>query len=152
MLPRILRFRDALLTIAILLLSSPLAWAANDPPDAAVNSTNQLAGVPASAKLTFVMWITLAIIGFGLIVLGGITAAFWTSVNKKTDEFVRIFAISLVVVASLVLIVAGYADSQIAPAFGLFGSIIGYIFGRVDRPAPPPPAATEGTPPAAGQP
>jgi hypothetical protein len=116
----------------LILLSALPAIAANGPPSdvARTTSFNQLDGVGMTTKLTFVMYVTLAIIVFGLVVLGGVTVLFWRTIGKRTDEFVRVFAISLVIVASLVLIVAGYADSQIAPAFGLFGSIVGYLFGR----------------------
>jgi len=37
----------------------------------------------------------------------------------------------MVITASLVLITVGYNTEQIAPSFGLFGTIIGYMLGRM---------------------
>ena len=36
-----------------------------------------------------------------------------------------------VITGSLILITAGYSNDQIAPAFGLFGTVIGYMLGRM---------------------
>ena len=48
-----------------------------------------------------------------------------------------------VITGSLVLITAGYSNEQIAPAFGLFGTVIGYMLGRMSN---VPPAAGGNTP------
>lgn len=39
-------------------------------------------------------------------------------------------SVTLIVVATLFLITAGYTERQVAPAMGLFGTIIGYILGK----------------------
>jgi hypothetical protein len=44
-------------------------------------------------------------------------------------------SVTLIVVATLFLITAGYTERQVAPAMGLFGTIIGYILGRRSRPS-----------------
>jgi hypothetical protein len=114
---------------------------------ASASDTNQLNGVTAEMKLKYVLGVTLAIIVFGALIFLMLAVLFSKSLSGRVDEFVRIFAISLVIVASLVLIVAGYDDTQVAPAFGLFGSIIGYIFGRevsARTPAPGGPAPAQG--------
>jgi hypothetical protein len=49
-----------------------------------------------------------------------------------------------VITGSLILITAGYSNEQIAPAFGLFGTVIGYMLGRM---SPPGPGAAAATPP-----
>jgi hypothetical protein len=41
--------------------------------------------------------------------------------------------ILFVIMATMVLITAGYNNEQIAPAFGLFGTIVGYILGRGEK-------------------
>jgi len=38
-----------------------------------------------------------------------------------------------VITGSLLLITAGYTNEQVAPAFGLFGTIIGYMLGRMHQ-------------------
>jgi hypothetical protein len=38
--------------------------------------------------------------------------------------------VELVIIAGLVLMTSGYTDQQVAPMFGLLGTIVGYILGR----------------------
>jgi hypothetical protein len=42
----------------------------------------------------------------------------------------RAFAITLIIIGTMVLICAGYSNDQIAPAMGLFGTVAGYLLGR----------------------
>ena len=51
--------------------------------------------------------------------------------NINFDLF-KIFIIPLIIFASIFLIIVGYDDLQIAPVMGLFGSIVGYLFGKSD--------------------
>jgi type IV secretory pathway VirB2 component (pilin) len=52
--------------------------------------------------------------------------AFGAAVN----DFSRHYIVIVVVVASIFLLVMGYSEQQVAPAFGLLGTILGYMFGR----------------------
>jgi hypothetical protein len=68
-----------------------------------------------------------------LIVLLVLTPIIINLVRKKNinDELaVKLIITTIVIVATLFLVVAGYDDKTIAPAFGLFGGILGYVFGR----------------------
>jgi len=49
---------------------------------------------------------------------------------------IRITGISLVVIAGLFLIVAGYSQNQIAPMMGLLGTIAGFLMGKTDNKPP----------------
>jgi len=55
-------------------------------------------------------------------------------IYRKSDgwnaDSTRIVSITLIIVAGLFLIVAGYSDSQIAPVIGLLGTIVGYLLGK----------------------
>jgi hypothetical protein len=53
--------------------------------------------------------------------------------NLTGDDVAKNCAITTVILSSLVLIIAGYSSGQIAPAFGLFGTIVGYLLGRTGR-------------------
>jgi hypothetical protein len=72
----------------------------------------------------------------GLTIFLGVSALILVSIlfrrhiGDKTEEFVKVFAFVIVAFSALFLIVAGYADSQVAPAYSLLGTIIGYVFGR----------------------
>jgi uncharacterized membrane protein YhaH (DUF805 family) len=50
-----------------------------------------------------------------------------------SDRAVQLFIIPLVIFSVLFLVVAGYTDSQIAPAVGLLGTIVGYLLGKNDN-------------------
>lgn len=45
-------------------------------------------------------------------------------------DVLLVYVVSLVVVGTLFMISAGWSSSQIAPALGLFGTLIGYLLGR----------------------
>lgn len=76
------------------------------------------------------IYLSLGVLAFGLILIifTGIVAL---KRNSGWDpEATRIFAVSVIVTAGLFLITAGYSDQQIAPMFGLLGTIIGYLLGK----------------------
>ena len=83
--------------------------------------------------IPFEFWLTVVILTFGL-VLSVLTIRFLAStVARKTEEAIRALVVLWVIIGTLTLITAGYSDQQIAPAFGLFGTIVGYILGKSDR-------------------
>lgn len=55
-------------------------------------------------------------------------------VKINSDAAIKLILVSLVIMAALLLIMGGYSDKTIAPAFGLFGTIAGYILGKTDGP------------------
>ena len=82
-------------------------------------------------NLQFIL--TVGAFAFGLLViLTQLVALRWVQ-HLGADDVARNCAISMVVTGALVLIIAGYNSSQIAPAFGLFGTIVGYLLGRSTR-------------------
>jgi hypothetical protein len=69
------------------------------------------------------------ILGFGIILI--IFIGLITYKNRGWDrELSRIFIVSVVIIAGLFLMTAGYSDKQVAPMFGLLGTMIGYVFGK----------------------
>ncbi len=82
------------------------------------------------SKTPYEFWLTVAILISG-IVFTLVSFSFLKNATKETyDSATRVVTIILVVIATMVLVTAGYNNEQIAPAFGLFGTIIGYILGR----------------------
>jgi hypothetical protein len=76
------------------------------------------------------IYLSLGILAFGLILVV-FTGIFAHRKNTGWDqEATRVFTISVIVTAGLFLITAGYSDQQIAPMFGLLGTIIGYLLGK----------------------
>jgi hypothetical protein len=46
------------------------------------------------------------------------------------DQSTKLVAVTLIIVATLFIITAGFSSEQIAPAMGLFGTVAGYLLGR----------------------
>jgi hypothetical protein len=84
----------------------------------------------------FQLKLTVLVSIFGIIGLIFVAWLFRSSVTADTEKIVRLVIVVIVVTASLILIAGGYSTDQTAPAFGLFGSIIGYILGSANRGAP----------------
>lgn len=79
---------------------------------------------------TYSFYLTALFIGFGMVVILLQLGAMRRIKTITADEIARNCAITLVVVASVALLVSGYSSQQVAPAFGLFGTIIGYLLGK----------------------
>jgi hypothetical protein len=76
------------------------------------------------------------VLAFGFIV---IVISSWLAMKKvDKDAILKVVTIPMAVMLAVFLVVAGYSDSQIAPAMGLLGTIVGYVLGtarNVERPA-----------------
>jgi uncharacterized protein YacL len=72
------------------------------------------------------------ILAFGLIVLA--LAAWLISKTKSPDPILilRFFVIILIVICAVLLVFVGYNKDQITQIVGLFGTITGYLLGRID--------------------
>lgn len=66
----------------------------------------------------------------GLIVFCGQFYLLNKSPSVTSDDIVKNCTITLVIIGALLLIIAGYSSQQTAQAFGLFGTVIGYLLGR----------------------
>ena len=49
--------------------------------------------------------------------------------NEKSEDYTRFNLITLVIIASIFLVVAGYTEQQIVPVTGLLATIVGYVLG-----------------------
>jgi hypothetical protein len=95
----------------------------------------------------FQLKLTILVTVFGIIGLIFVAVLFRSEIAADTEKIVRLVIVVIVVTASLILIAGGYSTDQTAPAFGLFGSIIGYILGSANRLTPGSTPATGDTPP-----
>lgn len=50
----------------------------------------------------------------------------------KAEDLLRTFGVVLIIMGTLFFIAAGFSSAQIAPALGLFGTIAGYLLGRIE--------------------
>ena len=122
------------------LMQSPPVIDDQDQPATTGANQNPLTGAQrmelSKLNADFQLKLTLLVSIFGIIGLIFVAWLFRSSVTADTEKIVRLVIVVIVVTASLILIAGGYSTDQTAPAFGLFGSIIGYILGSANRGAP----------------
>jgi hypothetical protein len=73
--------------------------------------------------------LSIAVLGFGSFIFLIQVLLMW----KKDFDYhfmLKSSAVSLVIIGTLFLITSGFSNDQIAPAMGLFGSIVGYLLGK----------------------
>jgi FtsH-binding integral membrane protein len=87
-------------------------------------------------RTPYEFWLTIVIIAFGLLIILLLLRYFRTTPGYHPQEMVRSVVVVTVIIGTLILVTAGYSNEQIAPAFGLFGTIVGYILGRIGQNAP----------------
>ena len=77
------------------------------------------------------LFLTIVVVAFGFCGF----LIMWKAVGATAspDQFLRSCIGVFIVIASLILITAGFTTEQIAPAFGLFGTIVGYMLGRLNQ-------------------
>jgi glycerol uptake facilitator-like aquaporin len=83
------------------------------------------------SRTPYEFWLTCIIITFGLLVIVLLLWQFRSVPDRRAEDVARAVVIVTVIVGTLILVTAGYSNDQIAPAFGLFGTIVGYILGRM---------------------
>jgi len=78
------------------------------------------------------IYLSLGVLLFGIVIL---VLEVFVLLRQKQGWGVnstRIVGLTLVVIAGVFLITAGYSESQIAPMIGLLGTIVGYLLGKSD--------------------
>jgi uncharacterized membrane protein YidH (DUF202 family) len=75
--------------------------------------------------------VSAALIVFGVIIIL-IEFSLLKAIAKRTEEVVRAFTVTLIIIGTLILISSGFSSQQISPALGLFGTIAGYLLGRAE--------------------
>lgn len=75
----------------------------------------------------FILTVALLIFAFAIFVL-----YYFLFIRKEISSYqiTRMSLITLIIVATLILIITGYDSEQIAPAIGLLGTIAGYLLGK----------------------
>ena len=143
-LPRLLRngtFRTAAAFALVFLLAAAVpeafslespSFAQDDTPtveDAAPDIRVKKIEPPSISENSLILsGLVLAFLAIALLM---IRHTFKGHVCKKTGTIERITIVTILVMGSLFLITSGHSSSHIAPAFGLFGTIGGYLLGQI---------------------
>lgn len=125
--------RRVLFVHIFLVSESALAQGIPSPPEGGkniVSGQGVAAANEAFSTLQYAFGLTLIMALTGLIVIAILVLSLRKIPSVTASDISRPIIVVTVIVGTLILITAGYSNTQIAPAFGLFGTIIGYILGR----------------------
>lgn len=89
-----------------------------------------------SSKTPYEFWLACLIGLLGLVVIITLIVALRQVKNARPEDIARPVIVLTVIMGTLILVTVGYSNDQIAPAFGLFGTIIGYMLGRISQSTP----------------
>jgi hypothetical protein len=107
----------------------PSARDVSSPADGRSDDTPK-AYVTFKTPYEFFLCMTTVALGVGMLLV--LVIMCWRT--GPSEDFIRAFIVISVIFSALFLIVAGYNEKQTAPVFGLLGTILGYVFGKVARP------------------
>jgi hypothetical protein len=80
------------------------------------------------------VFLSIAALVFGVIFLAFLSWALCKlAKNPTAEDILKCYTIAFVIIGVLFMVAAGWASNQIAPAIGLFGTIVGYMLGRGAR-------------------
>lgn len=65
----------------------------------------------------------------------------------SSGDVMRAFGVTIILIGACLTMTAGYRSEQVAPVLGVFGTIAGYLLGRLDRSPPEGSTAGEHAPP-----
>ena len=138
-----MRFLNSILCCALTIaftLTVPAAFAQQTPKGQPKVPTNPSSGENIlsffSLRTPYEFWLTVTIGIIGIVVIILIIYAVRRTERPRPEDITRPVIVVTVIMGTLILITAGYSNEQVAPAFGLFGTIIGYILGRLSQAAP----------------
>jgi hypothetical protein len=100
-------------------------------PDTGANLTRFF-----TSKTPYEFWLSCLIGLLGLAIIGALILALRRTDNVRPEDFARPIIVVTVIIGTLLLVTVGYNNEQIAPAFGLFGTIVGYLLGRLAQTQP----------------
>lgn len=108
------------------------------PPELKNPSTGANLGTFFTGKTPYEFWLSCLICVFGLAVIYALLLGLRRSSSTRPEDIARPIIVIAVITGTLMLITVGYNNEQIAPAFGLFGTIVGYMLGRYSQTQPSP--------------
>lgn len=145
---RLSSFLCVMVTCLSLALSSSTSLAQQATPDAARSASNHLpseesataninrtpetkthGGRQLKVLSSLEFGLSILVLVFGCIVLI-IEYLQLRAIRVTAEDSLRIYAVTLIIVATLFSITAGFDAVQVAPAMGLFGTIAGYLLGK----------------------
>lgn len=107
-------------------LAQPQGQAMNPPPTEPPIS--RISG-PDRIFSDIELQLIFGVLCFGLLIIILQFALMWKT-GFNSQNVIKMSTVTLVIISTLFVITAGFSSEQIAPAMGLFGTIVGYVLGR----------------------
>ena len=123
----------------------PAGKSTTPPPAVQLPASGENLAMFFSKRTPYEFWLTCIIILLGVFVIIVLMRGVGRISTHRPEDISRPVIIVTIVTGTLILVTAGYSNEQIAPAFGLFGTIIGYILGRIGPAAAARDATYDGT-------
>jgi hypothetical protein len=97
-----------------------------------------------TTKTPYEFWLA-CLIGFlALTIIFTLVLTLRQVTNVRAEDIARPVVVVTVIMGTLILITVGYTNEQVAPAFGLFGTMVGYLLGRLPQSSDQQPAPQQG--------
>ena len=124
------------LILSLSTLTGQSADSSSQPTPAFAGNTSPFEGeyesFPPESKSVFAdeeIVKTILVTAFNLVIF--LFLLFRIKVDRmEADDYIRVLILTLVICASMYLIAAGWDNQQTAPAFGILGTIAGYLLGK----------------------
>lgn len=101
---------------------------ANNSPEGAGNVVGD---VSLTSNREFVLSVIILVFGIAIVLIEYLLLK--GTVNPNISDIMKIFTVTLIIIGTMLLITSGFSSQQISPAFGLFGTIAGYLLGREEQ-------------------
>jgi hypothetical protein len=80
-------------------------------------------------------WLSVTTIAFTILI---VAAEFYMiakakHISYRPDDVLRLIITTIIIGGTLFFLAAGFSSQQIAPAVGLFGTVVGYLLGSAER-------------------
>jgi hypothetical protein len=98
------------------------------PPNPLITHTNDKVSVYLE-QIEYAKTMSVYILAYGA-VLSLFTGIIALKTRGWSQEATRVFTVTVIITAGLFLMTAGYTSEQIAPMYGLLGTIVGYLLGK----------------------
>jgi hypothetical protein len=126
--------RQAFFLVPFSVVGSAVPLLAQETPaDISKNPTQGGNVLTAVGKTPYEFWLTVMIALFGLSVIAALMFALRRAPGTRPEDISRPIIVVTVISGTLMLVTVGYSNEQIAPAFGLFGTIVGYMLSRFSQ-------------------
>jgi hypothetical protein len=96
----------------------------------AVNESSAQQLPEHSGRTSTEVYLSIGVLVFGVLLIGLQVLVILKMAKGWETHSIRMVGLTLVIVAGLFLITAGYSQDQIAPMVGLLGTIAGYLLGK----------------------